>query len=95
MRPAGRLILEALDGWLCLISAHQIRPPKIPKTGWLQQLLDLLNIDITRPRRTSKRRAHLFEREHSVVGVRCRLADWIVGEPVHADPEMTFRGAGE
>lgn len=49
MRPTGRLILEALNDWLRLIPAHGNRPPRIPKPGWLQQqLLDLLNIDITR-----------------------------------------------
>ena len=54
MRPTGRLILEPLNDWLRLIPAHGNRPPRIPKPGWLQQqLLNLLDVDITRIRRTS------------------------------------------
>ncbi len=53
MRPTTRLILETLNDWLRLIPAHHNRPPKIPKPGWLQQQqLDLLDVDITRIRRT-------------------------------------------
>src|SRR5271166_5201912 len=49
-RPTGRTIFRALAG-LRLIPAHDGNPATIPKPAGVQaQLLDLLNIDISRPR---------------------------------------------
>ena len=49
-RPTGRTIFQALAG-LRLIPAHDGNPATIPKPAGVQaRLLDLLNIDISRPR---------------------------------------------
>lgn len=49
-RPTGRTIFQAL-GDLRLIPAHDSNPATIPKPAGVQaRLLDLLNIDISRPR---------------------------------------------
>ena len=54
VRPTGRTIFQALAG-LRLIPAHDGNPATIPKpTGVQGQLLDLLAIDISRPRWLSK-----------------------------------------
>ena len=49
-RPTGRTIFQALAD-LRLIPAHDGNPATIPKPAGVQaRLLDLLNIDISRPR---------------------------------------------
>ncbi len=49
-RPTGRTIFQALAG-LRLIPAHDGNPALIPKPAGVQaHLLDLLDVDISRPR---------------------------------------------